>query len=253
MIRISRLLLSSAVAVFVPVLQPQITGPAHSSSCLDVALVLTVDASASVSKQEFALQQSGIAAAFRDPDVRDAISAAGRVAVSIIFWGSEGLAKPQSGWVAIDSPSAAESFASMVEAMPRGVTGDTGLGAGLLAAVQKFESLDQCAIRKVVNVSGDGEETRVFRRQRNSPAPVQVRDIAESSEVEINALAIANEEKDLAQYYASNVITGPDAFVMQVTRYEDFAQALQRKLVREIGPRMVSERFPHDSGRDRLN
>jgi hypothetical protein len=253
MTRISKLLLSSAVALFAPALQPGLTGSAHSSSCVDVALVLTVDASASVSRQEFALQQSGIAAAFRDPDVLDAISAAGRVAVSIIFWGSEGLAKPQSGWISIENPSAAESFARTVETMPRNVTGDTGLGAGLLAAVQKFESLDQCAIRKVVNVSGDGEETRVYRRQRNSPAPVQVRDLAQSSEVEINALAIANEEKDLAEYYASNVITGPDAFVMQVTRYEDFAQALQRKLIREIGPRVVSRRSSQDGGAAQLN
>jgi hypothetical protein len=173
--------------------------------------------------------------------------------VSIIFWGSEGLSKPQSHWVYIKDAAAAESFARIVEAMPRAVTGDTGLGAGLLAAVRKFESLGQCAIRKVVNVSGDGEENRVFRRQRNSPAPVQVRDLAEFSEVEINALAIVNEEKDLADYYASNVITGPDAFVMEVTQCEDVARAMQRRLIREIGPRVVSGRPFQDGGIARLN
>lgn len=253
MTRISRLLVASAAALFVAVLEAKFTTPAHSSPCLDVALVLTVAASASVSRQEFALQQLGIAAAFRDPGVLDAIQAAGRVAVSITFWGSEGLSKPQSGWVYIKDAAAAESFARIVEAMPRAVTGDTGVGAGLLAAVRKFESLGQCAIRKVVNVSGDGEESRVFRRQRNSPAPVQVRDLAEFSEVEINALAIVNEEKDLADYYASNVITGPDAFVMEVTQYEDVARAMQRKLIREIGPRVVSGRPFQDGGIARLN
>ena len=124
----------------------------------------------------------GIAAAFRDPAVLDAISMAGRVAVSVIFWGSEGLHKPQSGWVLLESAEGAERFARLVESMPRDVTGDTGLGAGLMAALQKFESLDSCAFRRVVNVSGDGEETRVFRRLRVSPAPSQVRTIAEFEE-----------------------------------------------------------------------
>ena len=208
--------------------------------CLDVAVVLTVDASASVSKSEFALQQQGIAAAFRDPEVLDAIAAAGRVAVSIIFWGSENLPKPQSDWILLDNAAAAENFAQNVESMPRQVTGDTGLGAGLLAALQKLEGLENCAIRKVVNVSGDGEETRVYRRMRLSPAPPQVKAMAELTNVQINALAISNEERGLADYYAANVITGPDAFVMEVTRYEDYSRAIRRKLVREIAPRVVS-------------
>ena len=68
-----------------------------------------------------------------------------------------------------------------------------------------------------------------------------MRALAEKQQVEINALAIANEEQDLAVYYSENVITGPDAFVMQVDHYEEFAEAMKRKLIREIGPRAVSE------------
>ena len=237
-----KVLLSGAVALILPFVQPFAAGKAAATQCLDVALVLTVDASASVSKAEFSLQQQGIAAAFRDPAVLDAISMAGRVAVSVIFWGSEGLPKPQSRWMLLESAAEAERFARQVESMPREVTGDTGLGAGLMAALQKFDSLETCSYRRVVNVSGDGEETRVFRRMRASPAPIQVRAIAESNSVEINALAISNEEANLAEYYASNVITGPDAFVMQVDTYADFSYALRRKLIREIGPRVVSGR-----------
>lgn len=210
--------------------------------CIDVALVLTVDASASVSRAEFGLQQNGIAQAFRDPHVLDAISMAGRVAASVIFWGSEGLPKPQSPWMLLDGPEAAEAFARTVESMPREVTGDTALGAGLMAALRKFDSLGTCSVRKVVNLSGDGEETRVYRHMRRSPVPPQVRDLAEAAQVEINALAISNEEEDLARYYAGNVITGPDAFVMEVRSYQEFSTALRRKLIREIGPRAVSGR-----------
>ena len=211
------------------------------TSCIDVALVLAVDSSASVSPGEYRLQQEGIAAAFRDPSVVDAIRQAGSVAVSVVFWGSEGLPKPQSGWVMINGSQDAEQFARIVESMPRKVTGDTGLGAGLLTSLAKLDSLDVCSIRKIINVSGDGEETRALRGKRRSAPPPQVRDLAESKRVEINALAITNEQKDLPQYYTANVITGPDAFVMQVGTYADFAEALQRKLIREISPRVVSQ------------
>jgi Mg-chelatase subunit ChlD len=248
-----RTFLRSGVLAFILPIMPFVADKALATECLDVALVLAVDASASVSLREFTLQQKGIAQAFRDPAVLDAISMAGRVAVGVIFWGSEGLQKPQSGWVIVENPAGAERFARKVESMPRLVTGDTGLGAGLMAALEKFASLEDCALRRVVNVSGDGEETRVFRRKRASLAPTQVRSIAESQNVEINALAISNEEAGLAEYYASNVITGPDAFVMQVSNYEDFSYALRRKLIREISPRAVSER-PGANGRNfRLN
>ena len=248
-----KVLLRAAVAAILLHIPPLQSGRAQAAPCLDVALVLSVDASASVSKHEFALQQKGIAEAFRDPEVLEAVSMAGRVAVSVIFWGSEGLAKPHSRWVLIDSPASAEQFAREVESMDRQVTGDTGLGAGLMAALLKFESLEECAFRKVVNVSGDGEETRVYRRMRQSLAPSQVKSLAESRNVEINALAITNDEIDLPEYYASNVITGPDAFVMQVERYEDFSHALRRKLIREIGPRVVSDQSGRKARGNHLN
>lgn len=241
-------------ALLLPILQPEIAGKAKADpSCIDVALVLAVDSSASVSREEYELQQNGIAAAFRDPAVLDAIATAGRVAVSVLFWGSEGLPKPQSNWVLVKDKQDAEVFARTIESMPREVTGDTGLGAGLLSAVDKLNSLGPCTIRKVVNLSGDGEETRVYRRKRMSLAPPQVRDIADTHDIEINALAIASEEEDLARYYAENVITGPDAFVMEVRSYEAFAEALRRKLIREIGPRVVSDIPPPGRGRPHLN
>lgn len=208
--------------------------------CIDVALVLAVDTSASVSATEYGLQRDGIAAAFRDQGVLQAISQAGKVAVAVVFWGAERSPKPQSAWVLIDGADAAERFSRAVEATPRQVTGDTGLGAGLMASLVKFGTLEQCSLRKIVNVSGDGEETRAIRGKTRDMSPPLVRDMAQSLEVEINALAIANVEHGLPDYYEANVITGPDAFVMVAEDYDDFAEALRRKLIREISPRVVS-------------
>ncbi len=210
-----------------------------SSSCVDVALVLAVDASASVSAGEYHLQRDGIAAAFRDEGVLDAIARAGRVAVTVMYWGSDNQPKPHSDWLLVADGAGAEDFARAVEATPRQVTGDTGLAAGLLAALSMFESLGTCAVRRIVNLSGDGEETDALRGQRRSATPVDARDLAHAMGVEINALAISG-EGGLARYYADNVVTSPAGFVMEAGTYRDFAVALRRKLIREIGPQAVS-------------
>jgi hypothetical protein len=118
--------------------------------------------------------------------------------------------------------------------------GDTGLGSGLNAALQGFGSLGVCAVRRVINLSGDGRDTPVFRRTRSSPTPSKVRDAAEAAGIEINALAILDEEKDLKDYYETNVITGPDAFVIEVRSEDSIAHAFQKKLSREIGPLQTS-------------
>ena len=43
-----------------------------------------------------------------------------------------------------------------------------------------------------------------------------------------------NEEPDLVAHYATEVIGGPDAFVMHCPDYESFTEAIREKLRREI-------------------
>ncbi|HEY8611418.1 MAG TPA: DUF1194 domain-containing protein, partial [Roseomonas sp.] len=83
------------------------------------------------------------------------------------------------------------------------------------------------AAREVVDLSGDGAG--------NAGIPsAPVRDAAVAAGVTINALAVVNEEPDLPSHYATQVIGGPGAFVMECGNYADFAQAIRRKLVREL-------------------
>ena len=53
---------------------------------VDLELVLAVDISLSVNQPEYNLQISGIAEAFRDPDVINAILSHDGIAVSIVQW-----------------------------------------------------------------------------------------------------------------------------------------------------------------------
>jgi hypothetical protein len=50
----------------------------------------------------------------------------------------------------------------------------------------------------------------------------------------VNALAVLDEEPDLVAHFAEEVIGGPGAFVMTAATYGDFADAILRKLLREL-------------------
>lgn len=208
--------------------------------CLDVALVLAVDGSSSVDGFEYHMQKHGIAKALRDPEVIAAMKQAGDVAVSVIFWGDAGQPHQTIDWIRIADVKDGDRLAQLIERTPRNVKGSTGLGSGLVAALDMIADADFCANRAIINVSGDGAET-VYRRQaRSLPKPEDARARAEESGVTINALAISNQEGGLKDYFASQVVTGPGAFVMEVKNYESFAEAMRRKLIREITPMAVS-------------
>jgi hypothetical protein len=226
---------AAALALWTPWLPAQ-----AEARCLDVALVLAVDGSSSVDGAEYQLQKQGIAEALRDPQVIAAMRQAGDVAVSVIFWGDAGQPHQTIGWIRIADGKDGDRLAERIERMPRAVKGSTGLGSGLVAALDMIADADFCANRAIINVSGDGAETIYRRQTRHVPKPEDARARAEEAGVTINALAISNQEGGLKDYFASQVVTGPGAFVMEVKNYESFAEAMRRKLIREITPMAVS-------------
>jgi hypothetical protein len=207
---------------------------------VDLKLVLAVDASGSVDMDEYALQLSGIAAGFRDPDVRMAIRSgpAKAIAVNLLVWAEPQVPKDVTGWFTIASDADAENFARTVEVFPRRQTGATAIGEGIASALRSIAASGIASPREVVDVSGDGRES-VAREY--TVLVDQAREMALSRGVVINGLAIENEVSDLADYYRNYVQAGPDSFVMEAKTYQDFAEAMRLKLLREI------EYHPHVS------
>ena len=212
---------------------------ALSQPCIDVALVLAVDGSSSIDATEYRFQQQAISASLRDPEVLGAMASAGTVAVGVVFWGDPNRPTQETETVVIAGALDAERLARTVEILPRQVLGNTGLSTGLAAALDKLETMG-CAHRLVINISGDGKGTILPRQKGPTPRLKDVRARAAAKGVMINALTVSDEEKDLATYYEQKVITGEGAFVMDIKSYNDYAQALRRKLVREIAPNSVS-------------
>lgn len=198
---------------------------------VDLALVLAVDVSASVDFDEFALMLGGLAAAFEEPAVIAAATSGprGAVAVAALFWSeAQEVALP---WTRLAGPEDGAAIAAALLAAPRlPRAGATALGEGLVAALALLARCPAPARRQVVDVSGDGAGNR-------GRASGPVRDVAVAAGVVINGLAVLNEEPDLLQHYAAEVIGGPGSFAMPCADYADFAEAIARKLLRELrGP-----------------
>lgn len=203
---------------------------AASAQAVDLELVLAVDASSSVSSEEFDLQMHGLAEAFRDPRVAAAIQAGGDlgIAVAMVQWADNRRQFLAIDWTAIGDSATAEGFAEVIDRTPRFVVGGgTAIGGAIQFSVRELQRNSFEGRRQVIDLSGDG-------RANQGAQPADVRDRAVAAGVTINGLAILNEDPNIDTYYLYHVIGGTGAFVVTATSYEDFAAAMLEKLIREI-------------------
>jgi hypothetical protein len=197
---------------------------------VSVALVLAVDCSFSVSNDRFELQKRGYAAAFRNPQVLNAIRSLGTqsIAATMFQWTGPLLHIVVADWTLIKDQAGANAFADAIAAAPRqlfrggtSISGAIDYARGLLAA-SPFPPA-----RRLIDISGDGSN--------NSGRPVTMaRDEAVADGISINGLPILTVEPDLDHYYYANVIGGPGAFMVPAANYDNFADAVLKKLINEI-------------------
>lgn len=216
-------------------------GAATAGERVDLELVLAVDASGSVDAREFALQLGGIAAGFLDGEVHEAVRSGPeqRIAVALMIWSDAAFPKVKSGWFLVDGPASATAFARAVKGYgsQRGASigksgAGTGIGAALEHALLMLHINDIDAPRRTVDISGDGVETKPwFNEAMELPA---ARRLALADKVVVNGLAILSDNPRLGAYYRDEVIAGPGSFVMTADGFEDFAEAMKRKLLAEI-------------------
>jgi hypothetical protein len=224
--------LARAVAFIVSLAFPL---PFHAlaDEVVDLELVLAIDASSSVDDNEWELQRQGYADAFRDPEIQHAITSGPkkRVAIAVVVWADASVPRWDSDWFVLTAPSDSEALADFMAALPRIPVGGTGIGMGVASAIRKLDRNGLTAPRQVVDVSGDGRETP----PRETVVLIPMANaMARARGVTVNGLAIVNEDPGLAAWYRDNVIAGHGSFVMTAVGYEDFAEAIRKKLLREI-------------------
>lgn len=205
---------------------------------VDAAIVLAVDTSSSINRDQADRQRQGHVEALRSREVQSAIrrGSAGCIAVAYVEWSSVGRLRTVMPWRRIcgrdDALGAAAFLAGHGDLDAEGSKGGrTSLSYAIEASSLMLDNFPGRADSKIVDISANGTN--------NDGLPVsQARSRVLDKGHIINAIAVSRTEPgvttDLWAYFHDNVIGGPGAFVIAPDGPADYAKALRRKLVLEI-------------------
>lgn len=204
--------------------------PAAGKIAVDVELILAIDASGSVDDDRFELEKHGFAAAFRSKKVLSAIRAGDHraIAVFMLQWTGPPQQEIMVPWTYVSDEISADRVAAAIEAAPRRLMGGgTSISGAIDYSVKAMAGSRYRGTKRVIDISGDGAN--------NIGRPAELaRNEAVRQHIQINGLPILTVEPDLDQYYRKSVIGGPGAFVVVAKTYDQYADAILRKLVTEI-------------------
>lgn len=204
---------------------------------VDLQLVLAVDVSRSMSPDELNLQRTGYAEALVAPEVVAAITGGpiGAVAITYVEWAGTDSQRVVAEWTVVASAEDAAALAYRIAAAPTAAFRRTSITGALRAAGALFDASPHDSWRRVVDISGDGPNNQ-------GGLVTEARDALLAQGITINGLPLMTEDQgmgrwsipDLDRYYQACVIGGTGAFVLPVTAWPEFADAVRRKLVLEI-------------------
>lgn len=221
---------------------------AQENSCRQ-ALALGLDVSGSVDDDEYRLQLDGLAAALLNPEVEDAFLAMPSAPIELAIYEWSGLNQQRLivDWTTVRDGPVLKQIATRL----RGTFGSytdpsTAIGSAMVFGAGLLQQRDHCW-QHTLDISGDGPAN-------TGPAPGLIPEAAVGG-ITINGLVIvpnsrANTTKNLRnvktlfEYYEAQVIRGPGAFVEAAGDFEDFENAMTRKLLRELAGLTVSQAPP---------
>ena len=198
---------------------------------VDVVLIIAIDVSASVDRDEYQLMREGLARALTTRQVARAIARGrtGAIGVSVVQWSGYTEQKIKVGWTRVSSAGDLLAVAGKVRTMARRYKGGaTDIGGAIAYCRAMILSAPFKTTRMVIDMAGDG--TNNVNR-----SPHFERDKTIAPGIVINGLAVTAGADALAGYYRRYVAGGNGSFVETARGYGDFERAMVRKLVREIG------------------
>lgn len=212
--------------------------PAAAQPLCRQALALGLDVSGSVDSREYRLQLDGLATALGDPDVTAALLAQPGLPVrlAVYEWSEPGDERLVLPWTDINTPSDIAFVQSRLDTTQRADMGpSTGIGSALRTGFALLAQQDSCWVR-TLDISGDG-------KGNTGQLPQDVTDMPPG--VTVNALVIGVDGSvtatnrnlqigELTAYYKTNVLRGADAFVETALSFDAYAEAMRRKLLREL-------------------
>lgn len=227
---VGRLSLACLVGLFLSL-------PGYAQSNCRQALVLALDVSGSVDAKEYRLQLDGVAEALTAPTVAEAILGGGAapIAIYVFEWSGPVFQNELVPWTLIEDRETLTDVARTLAATNRSpAPPSTALGTAMATGAEALSRAPDCW-KATLDISGDG-------KSNTGPRPQDLDNLASLSDVTVNGLVILTIDSmgagpgddDLVAYFKNRVIRGPDAFVEVADGFEDYARAMEKKLLREI-------------------
>ena len=191
----------------------------------ELALVLAIDVSSSISGGEYRFQVDGLAEALLQPEVQNALLT-DQIALAVVQWSGYNEQELSISWRRMLSAAEIRNFANRVSNMERRWDkGQTAIGNAIMFSSEQFDAVRDCK-RRVIDISGDGATNS------GESTPSQ-RLLAQNADVEINGLAIERVGFAITSFYERFVRTR-GGFVMTSRGYSDYPRVIRAKLLREF-------------------
>lgn len=214
--------------------------PGVCSAACRQALALGLDVSGSVDADEYRLQLDGLATALNSADVQDVLFIQPDAPIQILVYEWSG---PQDQsivvpWTPIITAADLAQVTTTLRGHPRvPAAPTTAVGSAMLAGFGYLEQRGTCW-KRTLDLSGDGQTN-------TGPRPQDISQERTPTGVIVNGLVIGSGDmrgdderfadiKELSSYYSSYVVRGPGSFVEVALGFEDYAAAMERKLLREL-------------------
>lgn len=224
--------------------EARLQSSAAAGSTLEVVpieLVLLVDTSGSVDAGEYLLQRDGYEEAFRNDDLVRLIERQGGIAVTYVEWSNVDHQDVRLPWTRLDTADDCRAFASQISALERVVEGNTRMAPALEFAANLIETNEYIGLKRVIDVSGDGRcqnhdyyaESSEYLEEYGRPWNDVIADISGKID-QVNGICITT-DSTVVDFYGDVLPQGDSSFMMQVSHFGQFEDAIVEKLTREIG------------------
>lgn len=202
---------------------------------VDLELVLMVDVSRSMTERELEIQRRGYAAALQSEVVYEAVQSGLLQSVAMTYVEWAGTQEVIVDWRLLQTREDLRAFADTLTSEFNPALRRTSISEAVLFGAQRIENNIYSGLRRVIDISGDGPNNQ-------GRGVVEARDAVLAQGIVINGLPLLTREglgmdwhlDRLDIYYENCVIGGPGSFVIPVLDWDDFAEAVRRKLVLEM-------------------
>lgn len=201
--------------------------------------MLAIDVSSSVDATEDQLQRGGLATALINADVQAAFfGSPDPVALLIFEWSGRYNQRDLIDWTLIETPADLTRVSNAVATSIRSHNDfPTAMGHALGHAAMRLQDGPTCLFQ-TIDMAGDGENNDGF-------GPAEAYATFPFDNVIVNGLVVNagkfEAETELIPFYRNKVIRGPGSFIEVANGFDDYADAMQRKLIRELSATILGQ------------